>query len=233
MTSRITHAVLDLAGTTARENGVVEQAVRAAVRSVTNGNQPADLAERFHAMRGGSKIDMFRHILGDERLAAQAHDLFERELIAQIRAGHVQPLPGATETFATLREMGIRTALTTGFSPAVRDELLDVLNWRPLVDLALSPQDAGRGRPHPDLIWTAALKLEAESAMSIAVVGDTRNDLLAGVRAGAGIVAGVLTGAHPREQLELAPHTHIIETVHDLLPLLGDSLTGNHVGHAA
>ncbi|MEU6715130.1 HAD family hydrolase [Nonomuraea sp. NPDC046802] len=219
-------AVLDLAGTTAQENGIVEKAVRTAVHTVTDGNTPPHLAERFHAMRGGSKIDMFRHILDrDEHLAHRAHDLFEQDLLERIRAGQVQPIPGAADTLAHLRDRGIRTALTTGFSPTVRDELLDVLDWRPLIDLALSPQDAGRGRPHPDLIWTAALRLHADSCTSIAVVGDTSNDLHAGTRAGAGIVAGVLTGAHKREQLELAPRTHILNTVNDLLPLIDELVT--------
>ncbi|MFC7328290.1 HAD family hydrolase [Marinactinospora rubrisoli] len=219
--TRISVAVLDLAGTTAREDGVVEAAVRAVVHTVTDGGAPPDLAERFHAARGGSKIDMLRSVLGgDEGLARRAHHLFEQDLLHRIESGHVTPMPGAAETFAGLRHRGIRTALTTGFSPAIRDRLLDVLGWRELVDLALSPDDAGRGRPHPDLIWTAALRLRAESAQHIAVAGDTGNDLLAGTRAGAGIVAGVLTGAHGRERLQKAPHTHILDGVGDLVPLI-------------
>ncbi|WP_461031765.1 HAD hydrolase-like protein [Streptomyces mayteni] len=60
----------------------------------------------------------------------------------------------------------------------------------------------------------------ADSAAHIAVVGDTSNDLLAGTCAGAGIVAGVLTGAHRREQLRHAPHTHILDSVDGLIPLV-------------
>jgi phosphoglycolate phosphatase-like HAD superfamily hydrolase len=43
---------------------------------------------------------------------------------------------------------------------------------------------------------------------------------LAGWRAGAGIVAGVLTGAHRRPDFEAVPHTHILDSVTDLSGLV-------------
>jgi phosphoglycolate phosphatase-like HAD superfamily hydrolase len=55
----------------------------------------------------------------------------------------------------------------------------------------------------------------------VAVVGDTANDLWSGWRAGAAVVAGVLTGAHDRPQLEAAPHTHLLASVADLPAILG------------
>jgi phosphoglycolate phosphatase-like HAD superfamily hydrolase len=51
------------------------------------------------------------------------------------------------------------------------------------------------------------------------VAGDTANDLLAGTRAGASVVAGVLTGAHGRSELAAAPHTHLLDSIADLPPL--------------
>jgi phosphoglycolate phosphatase len=57
------------------------------------------------------------------------------------------------------------------------------------------------------------LKLRVEDVRHVAVAGDTTNDLHCGTRAGAGIVAGVLSGGHSRAALESAPHTHIVETV--------------------
>jgi beta-phosphoglucomutase-like phosphatase (HAD superfamily) len=46
-----------------------------------------------------------------------------------------------------------------GFSPATRDAIIAALGWAPLVDLVLSPADAGRGRPWPDMPLTALLRL--------------------------------------------------------------------------
>jgi len=54
----------------------------------------------------------------------------------------------------------------------------------------------------------------------VAVVGDTTSDLLAGSRSGASSVIGVLSGAHSREELSRAPHTHLIPSVADLPGLL-------------
>jgi phosphoglycolate phosphatase-like HAD superfamily hydrolase len=60
------------------------------------------------------------------------------------------------------------------------------------------------------------LRLGIEDVRAVAVAGDTANDLTAGYRAGAGVIAGVLSGAHTRAELEAAPHTHILETIAEL-----------------
>jgi len=119
-----------------------------------------------------------------------------------------------------LRGAGMKVCLTTGFSAPTRDALVARLGWQQLVDLVLSPGDAGRGRPWPDMILTAVIRLQIGDVRHVAVAGDTTSDLWAAHRAGAGIVAGVLTGAHDRAQLESAPHTHILESVRELPGLL-------------
>src|SRR5215472_951967 len=143
---------------------------------------------------------------------------------ASVEAGEVAPIYGATETLVALRASGIKICLATGFSPNTRDALLDALGWRPLVDLALSPADAGRGRPWPDLPLTALLRLGGAGVSELAVVGDTASDVESGLRAGAGLVAGVLTGSGTREELERAGAAHVLDNIAGLLPLLG--LTG-------
>jgi phosphonatase-like hydrolase len=208
-----TLAVVDMAGTSVEENGVVERAVLAAIDRVTDGRRPVDFDERFKRARGGAKTEMFEALLGDAALAARAHGEFEEELERFVRAGEVVPMPGAMEALEQLKEMGLRLALTTGFSPRSRDALLEQLGWQELVDLVLSPGGDVRGRPYPDLVLTALMRLGIDAVQRVAVVGDTVNDLLAGTRAGASVVAGVLTGAHAREDLERAPHTHIIRDV--------------------
>ena len=99
--------------------------------------------------------------------------------------------------------------------------MLDALGWRPLIDLALSPADAGRGRPWPDLPLTALLRLGGGAVSELAVAGDTASDVESGLRAGAGLVAGVLTGSGSREELEKAGAPHVLDGIEGLLPLLG------------
>jgi phosphoglycolate phosphatase len=138
-----------------------------------------------------------------------------------VRAGEVAALPGAVEVMTALRAAGIKVCLLTGFSSATRDALIDALDWRPLIDLALSPADAGRGRPWPDLPLTALLRLGGGAVTELAGVGDTTSDVESGVRAGAGVVAGVLTGATYRKDSERAGATHVLDSVAGLLPLPG------------
>ncbi len=52
----------------------------------------------------------------------------------------------------------------------------------------------------------------------LAVVGDTPSDIESGRRAGAAIVAGVLTGASTRADLEQAGAPLILDTIADILP---------------
>ncbi|MGO9077697.1 MAG: HAD family hydrolase, partial [Streptosporangiaceae bacterium] len=204
---RITVACLDMAGTTVADEGSVLAAFRAAVgeAGLVPGAAGYDEALRYvHATMGQSKIDVFRHILGSEDRARRANAAFEDHYAAAVGAGQVAPLPGAVETITVLRAAGVRVCLATGFSPATRDALLDRLGWRSLIDLALSPADAGRGRPWPDLPLTALLRLRGGAVSELAVAGDTASDVESGLRAGARLVAGVLTGAASREELEQA-----------------------------
>ncbi len=127
----------------------------------------------------------------------------------------MQPIDGAVDAIAALRAAGVRVCLTTGFSPATLTALLDTLGWHDRVDLALAPGPGIRGRPHPDLVLTAVLRLGVDDVRRVAVAGDTASDLLAGTRAGASVVAGVLTGAHDRDTLAAAPHTHVLESIVD------------------
>ena len=133
----------------------------------------------------------------------------------------MSPLPGAVETITALRAAGIRVCLATGFSPATRDALLDALGWRPLIDLALSPADAGRGRPWPDLPLTALLRLGGGAVTELLVAGDIASDVESGLRAGAGVVTGVTTGASGEDELAAAGAPYVLDSVTRLVPLLG------------
>ena len=220
----ITVACLDMAGTTVADDGSVIAAFSAAAEQfgLPAGTPGYDEALAFvHQTMGQSKIEVFRHILGAEDAAQKANAAFEEHYAASVRAGAVVPLPGAAETLTALRAAGIRVCLATGFSPVTRDAVLDALDWRPLIDLALSPADTGRGRPWPDLPLTALLRLGGGAVSELAVAGDTASDVESGLRAGAGLVAGVLTGSASREELERAQAPVIVDTVADLLPLLG------------
>ena len=210
---------LDMAGTTVDDNGLVLTAFRRTINELEVSGDAANEAEAYVIeTMGQSKIEVFRQILGHEDAAQQANEAFEDHYAAAVRAGHVAAMPGATEVFKTCRDAGIRVCLATGFSPTTRDAIISELGWGELIDLALSPADAGRGRPWPDLPLTALLSLHGEAVGELAVAGDTASDVESGLRAGAGIVAGVLTGAGSRADLEQAGAPLILDTIAALLP---------------
>jgi phosphoglycolate phosphatase len=225
----ITVACLDLAGTTVADDGSVLKAFEAALADAGIGpGGPGFSAadETVRATMGQSKIEVFRRILGSEERAQSANRVFEGAYAQSVRAGLVSPLPGAVETITALRAAGVRVCLATGFSPATRDALLDALGWRPLIDLALSPADAGRGRPWPDLPLTALLRLGGGAVTELLVAGDTPSDIESGLRAGAGVVAGVTTGACSADELAAAGAPHVLESVTGLVQLLGIGVAG-------
>lgn len=212
--------------TTVADDGLVLRAFAAAAEA---GGLPAEGPEADAARQyvldtmGQSKIVVFRAIFGDEDRAQAANAAFETTYDSLIDQGLAETIPGAEKAITTLREAGIKVALTTGFSRSTQDKLLVALGWKTLADLTLSPAEAGRGRPYPDLILTALLKLSIDDVHQIAVLGDTSNDVLSGIRSGASVVAGTLTGAHDEQQLRDAGATHIVPSVTEFAELLTHS----------
>ncbi|MFG2822057.1 phosphonatase-like hydrolase [Kitasatospora sp. NPDC048365] len=215
--------VLDMAGTTVADDGLVERAFDAAAGAL--GVEPgtpehARMAEHVRATMGESKISVFRHLFGEEEKAQQANLAFEAAYHELVDGGLCAALPGAAEAIERLRTAGCKTVLTTGFSRSTQDRILTALDWHGIADLTLCPAEAGRGRPYPDLALTALLRTGTDSVHEMAVVGDTGYDMLTGTRAGAAVVAGVLTGAHREERLRADGATHVLGSIAELPGLL-------------
>ncbi|MGK2883074.1 MAG: phosphonatase-like hydrolase [Mycobacterium sp.] len=213
--STIALAVLDMAGTTVADDGLVIQAFEAAATAV---GVPAEGAERDKARRyvldtmGQSKIEVFRALFGTEERAQDANRSFEKAYEASVD-GSVRAIPGAVEAISQLRAAGVKVALTTGFSGTTQARLLEALGWSDVADLVLAPGDGMRGRPYPDLVLTALLRARVDDVAKVAVLGDTSSDILSGRRAGASVVAGTLTGAHDEAALRAAGATHVVASV--------------------
>jgi phosphonatase-like hydrolase len=223
---KITLACVDLAGTTVADMGTVETAFAEAIAllGVVSGTGAHERAmARIRESRGRPKIDIFREVFpGDEARAQTANLAFERSYDAVIDRVGLRPVPGAECAIDKLTGSGVRVCLMTGFSRATLGRIIDTLGWWRRVDLAMCPADVARGRPWPDLVLTAALRLGVEDVRHIAVCGDTDSDMRCGRRAGASIVAGVRTGAHDPQRLRAAGATHIIDSVADLPDLVLD-----------
>ncbi|WP_329471057.1 HAD hydrolase-like protein [Streptomyces sp. NBC_01723] len=225
VTEDIRLVVLDMAGTTVADGGLVERAFDAAARALGVEPGTPDHAEKLDYVRatmGESKISVFRHLFGDENRARHANTTFEKAYGELVDGGLIAPVPGAREAVEELTADGRTVVLTTGFARVTQDAVLDALGWHDLVPLTLCPADAGgRGRPYPDMVLEAFLRTKAADAVrQVAVVGDTSYDVLSGVRAGAGLVAGVRTGAHGDGAFREAGAGHVLDSVTGLPALL-------------
>ena len=213
----------DVAGTVLNDDGLVISAFRNAFEATqpdlwpTHGEQWTQYA--IDTM-GQSKIHVFTELLGDAEKAYQANLAFEESYVTEIAEVGAAPIEGAEELFKYLKANGIAIALTTGFSRSTLDTLLSQLGWKDLIDLSITPSEAGRGRPHPDMLNMAAKVLGVTNSANVIVCGDTAADMQAAVAFGAGQVIGVLTGAHDEHTLHDAGATSVINSVADLKSLI-------------
>jgi phosphonatase-like hydrolase len=205
----------DMAGTTVRDDGLVLEAFHRTIASLDLDEEEAAQAESYVIeTMGQSKIEVFRALFAER--AEDANRLFEAHFVDAVRDIGVREVPGAREVLTALQDAGVGVALTTGFSASTRESLIDQLGWADLVKLRVSPADAGRGRPAPDMLLVCALRAQVTAMSNIAVVGDTASDMVAGVRAGVGRRIGVLTGTDNEERLRQHGADTIIDSVSQL-----------------
>ena len=215
-------AVLDMAGTTVRDDGAVDEAFTSALSSVGIGVDDPRFASAQAYVRdtmGQSKADVFAALLEPDD-AARATDEFARAYERIVAEGRVAPMEGAAEVFAALRARG-REGVP---DHRVRAEHPRCVARRIGLGGARGP-GALPGRLRPG---TAGARHDPRrhgapgrpDAGAVAVVGDTTSDLEAGTNAGARAVIGVLSGAHDRKALSAAPHTDLIDDVTGLIGVL-------------
>jgi phosphoglycolate phosphatase len=120
-------------------------------------------------------------------------------------------MPGAVYAMQALRTSGIRVALSSGLPACTHACLMDALAWHEAADAVIRVDD-----PDANPVVVAAEALGVDEPTLIATVGDSAFDIDRGRRAGASLVAGVLTGAHTAERLRAAGATHLLPTAMSL-----------------
>ncbi len=208
----------DMAGTTMIDDGLVLAAFRRTIAELGVAGEEAERAEAYVIdTMGQSKIEVFTALF-DERADA-ANEAFERHFVTAAAELGVREVPGARHCVETLKTRGIGVALTTGFSPTTREALIELLGWSDLFTMRVSPADAGRGRPAPDMVLVCALHARVSAMATVMVVGDTSSDMQAGRRAGVGVCVGVLTGTDDQARLSASGADLVVASVADLTRL--------------
>ena len=219
-----------LLGVTADDGGILERAFTEAF--ATQGIVPGTAAYarsmvHVHQTRGQSAVDVFRALFPDAPGRAEAATLaFDRSYRLAVDRSGLAPMPGASEALQQIRGSGVRVCFITGLSRGLLGLVLDTLGWWRQVDLVLCPEDAPRGYPWPDPMLCAMLRLGVTDVRETAYAGGTESGILCGRRAGAQIVAGILTGGHTRDRLQRAGATHLLGSFAELPAVLADEGAG-------
>ena len=214
--------VFDVAGTTVDDSG------GAVLRCLIEAARAYDLPgsdEELNSLMGMNKREVF-DLLAERRFSADKEAV--RRVSGEALAAFIEamrsyydrslrPLPGAEETFAYLRERGIKVATDTGFDATINTMVMERLNWPGrLTDLAVCSSDVPLGRPAPYMIFYAMQRLGIFDVRQVMKIGDSPADMEEGYNAGCSEVIGVLSGAHTVATLGLTRHTRLLNSVADL-----------------
>jgi phosphoglycolate phosphatase len=216
-----------LTGILTAGNEAVEKAFSEAI--ATQGIVPGTSAYarcmvQVHRSSGQTEIDTFRALFPGNEARAQAASLaLTHSFAAAIDRGALSPPVGAEAALDKLADAGLRLCLISGFSRQLSVQALRALDWHGRVDLLVSADDAPRGCPCPDPVLTAMLRLGADTVDEVAVADGTASMIESGCRAGAGLVAGILTGPHSDARLRAAGAAHLVADIAELPGIVIDN----------
>ncbi|MGN6607281.1 MAG: phosphonatase-like hydrolase [Jatrophihabitans sp.] len=211
-------AVLDIAGTTVEEHGLVYEVLAEAVRG--QGGRPS--ADEVAAWMGADKRTAITALLDGRGDVDAAFADFRTRLERSYRERPPQALPGVEDVIAALRKDGVRVALTTGFDRDVTELVLGAVGWGDdLLDAVVCTEDVPAGRPAPYMVFQAMQRTGATDVRRVLVAGDTPRDVSSGLNAGAGLVVGVRSGGVDDAALLLDPRVRLLDSLADLRTLLG------------
>jgi phosphoglycolate phosphatase len=213
-----------LIGTLVADDGQVERSFAEAIATqgvVAGTSAFARRMAQVHQARGRAPGDVLRVLFPDNEPRAQAAELaFDRALPDALSRTVITRLPGAVEALDDIRKTGRRVCVLTSLPRRVLVQILDGADLHGHIDFALSREDAPRGFPAPDLALTAMLQAGVAAVQDVAVAHGTGAAMECGRRSGAGVMVGVLSGAHSGARLRAAGANHVIRSVADLPALL-------------
>jgi phosphoglycolate phosphatase len=213
-----------LIGALVADDGLIERSFAEAIATqgvVAGTSAFARRMSQVHRARGRAAGDVLRELFPDNEARAQAAELaFDRALPDALSRTVVTRLPGAVEALDEIRRAGRRVCVITSLPRRVLNLVVAAADLDGHVDLTVGLEDAPRGFPAPDLALTAMLRAGVAGVQDVAVAHGTGAGMECGRRSGAGIVVGLLTGAHSGARLRAAGANHVIRDIAELPPLL-------------
>ncbi len=213
--------VMDMAGTTVNDFGLVQQAAIDAMKWKLNIDISMDQANK---VMGIPKKMAFEQLCSLNKTAVTPNIIdelvskFNEQLMEQYaEKGKIELMPYAAELFEHIKASGSKLYLNTGFNREVASVIVANLGLEAIIDGYIGSDEVSVGRPQPDMIRLAMKRAGVQYSHYVMKVGDTVSDLYEGFSAGCAWNIGVLTGANTYDELRTAPYSQILS---DLQPLI-------------
>lgn len=214
-------AVLDMAGTTVNDNGLVQKAAIESMKEQLNIEITIDDANKVMGIPKQTAFEQLCSLHGsgtDKKTIESLLELFNSKLSKQYSSKkNISLMPHAKDLFTAMRNRGTKIYLNTGFEKQLAKIIFDTLELDKLVDGFVASDEVKKGRPHPDMIQLAMKRADIEYSHKVMKVGDTISDLYEGFSAGCAWNIGVLTGAQTYNELYMAPNTQILNNLEPLI----------------
>ena len=206
--------LFDLDGTLADSEPLITQAVSESCAAFGHTIRPAQVAERM----GPPMTVMLQSLLPIGLDEAQAiYDDYQRRYNGTF-VPRTQPLPGAPELLAALRQRGVRMAVVTNKNERGGKLLVEAMGWTPFFEVVAGMDTAPQAKPAPDPALYALNAIGAAPRES-AFVGDSEADMACGAAAGLRAVIGV-SGMREGDALAAAGGSHIVDNLSEAAALL-------------
>lgn len=218
--------VFDMAGTVVDEQNVVYKTLQ---KSINHAGIPVTLEQVLADGAGKEKKKAITDIVaihapGQTQEAIESmYRYFLEELEKAYDELDVIPIKGAEQVFEYLIDYGVYVALNTGYNRETAEKLIKKLGWviGEDFDELITASDVEHARPEPDMIMLAMERTGITEAKEVLKIGDSAIDIEEGKNAGCGMTVGITTGAQTRSQLEAAVPDHIIDSLQELIGLIG------------
>lgn len=170
------------------------------------GQKPWSLTEVRERVRASLR-DTFPGMFGEAW--ERARDVFY-EALERTHLQHVTPLPGAAQTLAHARMLGLTLAVVSNKTGRYLRREAEALGWSGHFVTLIGAGDAEADKPHPAPIRLALSALGIEAGPRVWYVGDTALDMQAARNAG---VLPVLIGdaSHDGGPARAAPVLHLAD----------------------
>lgn len=213
--------VMDMAGTTINDFGLVQQAAIDAMKNKLNIEITLDQANK---VMGIPKKIAFEQLCSLNKTLVTSDiidDLvvyFNRQLMEKYGTkGSIELMPYAAELFEAIKNSGAKIYLNTGFNREVAEVIVRNLSLENVIHGYIGSDEVEAGRPQPDMIRLAMKLAGVQYSHYVMKVGDTVSDLYEGFSAGCAWNIGVLTGANTYDELRTAPYSQILSNLQPLI----------------